>query len=512
MTTNGPMDLLDLAEDVAAGRMTAAEAELAIRSTGNDEGAVAELRGLVAAATAVRRHAAVFRESTLGSDPTRVPTTDSATNPVAVAIPTIRRGRTLAGRSAGRRRPGLLIAATLAVAGGTIGAAIMGTSLPPNPLPTPGPSLVVAPTTVPIVVPGDGVDAFGTKPGAVVWHTVAPDRIEIMAWHSGIRNGPRAFQVETLPFASHPKREVLAAPSGEWFAISEWGLGSVEPRLRVVDTVGFVVWSTSAHDHVSWSTDGSRLALSARGGRSWTVVTLAAAEEPRVLEYDLPGDDPTYLAGFSVDGHHLLGWAGDSLTGGFDIDLDSAAARPFDRFPTGSTGLAVSNRSGYGRWFDPISARWLSPEDGWTLYSDGSPQSLRLPVHEGWEWTDAMWAGDGSLLLLETSLDTEPPSNSQLDPVVWRMAAPAPGGVIEALGPVIWPYMGPFGTRSRAAFLATGGGAVLIGLSVAPVPDDAGTGWDDFNLRPLAGTGFGSMALEGMGAFDMHPGGLVRQP
>ena len=120
MTAPDSNDLLELAEDVAAGRMTAADAELAVTSRGGDPAVVLELRQLVAAASAVRLHAAAFHEYVGLGDTSTGAMADSDGDQLAVAAPTVRRGSTIARRSTDRRRSGLLIAATLAVAGGTI--------------------------------------------------------------------------------------------------------------------------------------------------------------------------------------------------------------------------------------------------------------------------------------------------------------------------------------------------------------------------------------------------------
>ena len=171
MTAPDSNDLLELAEDVAAGRMTAADAELAVTSRGGDPAVVLELRQLVAAASAVRLHAAAFHEYVGLGDTSTGAMAGSDGGQLAVAAPTVRRGSTIARRSNGRRRSGLLIAATLAVAGGTIGAIVVGSS--PSPAPIPSPAAEV--TSEPSVWPQAIADPYGVKPRIVVWMS-GPER------------------------------------------------------------------------------------------------------------------------------------------------------------------------------------------------------------------------------------------------------------------------------------------------------------------------------------------------
>jgi len=522
MTAPDSNDLLELAEDVAAGRMTAADAELAVTSRGGDPAVVLELRQLVAAASAVRLHAAAFHEYVGLGDTSTGAMADSDGDQLAVAAPTVRRGSTIARRSTDRRRSGLLIAATLAVAGGTIGAVVVGSGPSPGPIPSPAAEVSSEPSIGPQVIP----DPYGVKPRVVVWMS-GPERIDVSPW--GRRKAPSAtpfepafgegFEIDMLPLQSHPLRDVLAAPSGGLFAIYETdGENVARSRLRVADRSGSVVWSRMGTNGFAWSPDGTRLAVGTDAGRTWTVVTFAEGGQPRERLYTLPPADRIDLGGFSAAGNRLLGWVDGlrigSRAAGFDLDLASGVVERFDQFPKGRDGLAISNRARFARMFDPWTARWVVP-DAWMLYTDGAPQNLRLPVHEGWSWTDATWAAAGSLLLLETSLDSEPPSNDQLDPVVWLMREPGPGADLERLGPVSWPFSGPFGSRSRAAFLGAGGDYYVTGASVLKVPAVAQPGWDEIGIESMTVGSGGwtfSGAAEGQGAFDMHFGGLVKWP
>jgi hypothetical protein len=324
------------------------------------------------------------------------------------------------------------------------------------------------------------------------------------------------FEVDVQPEASHPRRDVLASPSGAWFAIAESGASGQPSRLRVVDASGTLAWSTriwseSVANRVSWSADGTRLAVAADDGRTWTAVIFAEGMQPVARTYELTPTDSINLAGFSTDGSRILGWADVSRSAGLALDLASGTVESFQGLMGGPAArLAVSNRSAFGRHYDPHSGRWLLEGEGWSLLTDGVAQPLDLPVHPGWVWTDAMWGADGSLILLETSLDTEPPSNEQLDPVVWHMPEPAPGAAIESLGPVGWAFSGPFGSRSRASLLGSGGGSVVVGISSVNPPAEPQPGWDGINLLSAVDGSMLSLSFEGERAFDMHFGGLVR--
>jgi photosystem II stability/assembly factor-like uncharacterized protein len=143
MTTPSTVDLLDLAEAVAEGRLRREDAELQLRTLhGLDHGAAAdreirELRRLITAAEAVRGYMAAIRHAStadvtasnlgLGSVPVVAP--NRSTGVRVVRPHTIRRGTARA-----PRRTWLLVAATLLVGAGVVGATLTGAT-PPTPSP-----------------------------------------------------------------------------------------------------------------------------------------------------------------------------------------------------------------------------------------------------------------------------------------------------------------------------------------------------------------------------------------
>jgi WD40-like Beta Propeller Repeat len=145
MTRQASPDLLDLAEAVASGALRADDAERQVREAlGPDhdaasDKAVRELRGLIVAASAVRFHVRATRDA-LGVDN---PDVSYANASIATIVPgpvtagSVRRSVT---RSGGRppRRTWLLVAATLLIGTGIIGASLVGGRLA---VPTPEPTI-----------------------------------------------------------------------------------------------------------------------------------------------------------------------------------------------------------------------------------------------------------------------------------------------------------------------------------------------------------------------------------
>jgi dipeptidyl aminopeptidase/acylaminoacyl peptidase len=142
-------DLVDLAEAVAEGAMSQADAEARLRSDAEiDSASISELGSLVAALTAVTAHRDAFRNGLAGEPfanggPAHGPT------PIAVAAGAVRR-RPGAPRSGNPRRTLLLVAAVLLL-GVAAGGVMVAGGLTRSPLPT---SLVR-----PAVVPSTGTPA-----------------------------------------------------------------------------------------------------------------------------------------------------------------------------------------------------------------------------------------------------------------------------------------------------------------------------------------------------------------
>ena len=149
------MDLLDLAEAVAEGTMSPAEAETRLRSDPeSDAASVAELRALVAAMTAVMAHANAFQEG-LATAPTAKDALSQGATQIAVAAGAVRR-RPGSPRSGSPRRTMLLVAAVLLLgvaAGSVMVAGGLTTSLSPTSLASPAVVPTTGPTTLPSTAP-----------------------------------------------------------------------------------------------------------------------------------------------------------------------------------------------------------------------------------------------------------------------------------------------------------------------------------------------------------------------
>jgi hypothetical protein len=172
MTKPTAPDLLDLAEAVAAGKLGAADAERRVRAAlGPDrteaaETAVRDLRRLVVAARAVRAHAFATREA-FGDQGTELAHASGsiATIPVGpVRAGSVRRGSSRGGGRASQRT-WLLVAATLLIGTGVVGASIVGGRLAtPNPSPTTHSTVVDASAT-----PEPGPSSPAVPPKAPSW-------------------------------------------------------------------------------------------------------------------------------------------------------------------------------------------------------------------------------------------------------------------------------------------------------------------------------------------------------
>jgi Tol biopolymer transport system component len=137
MTKHASPDLLDLAEAVAIGELRPADAERRVRAAlqtnhGAAERAVRELRTLILATTAVRSHAVATREAAIAESLDLAEEAGS----VATVVPSSVRGvrhpssRNGDGRGPRPRRTWLLVAATVAVGTGVIGASLLGGHAP----------------------------------------------------------------------------------------------------------------------------------------------------------------------------------------------------------------------------------------------------------------------------------------------------------------------------------------------------------------------------------------------
>lgn len=169
MTTPSTVDLLDLAEAVADGRLRPEDAELQLRTLhGLGHGAravreIRELRRLITAAEAVRGYMAATRQASTAG----VTASNLGLGSVQVVAPTrstgvrVVRPHTILRRTArAPRRTWLLAAATLLVGAGVVGATLTG-GTPPSPSPRSSLSSTIAATSASPAAASEGATHAG---------------------------------------------------------------------------------------------------------------------------------------------------------------------------------------------------------------------------------------------------------------------------------------------------------------------------------------------------------------
>jgi hypothetical protein len=145
MTMQPSPDLLDLAEAVANGRLRDVDAERQVRAALGPQGdaasdrAVRELRDITRAIGAVRSHVSATCEASAASSPDLAHANGSITTivPGPVRAGAARRHPSRVGAGRGPRRTWLLVAATLLIGAGVVGASLVGgrrARRPPHPL------------------------------------------------------------------------------------------------------------------------------------------------------------------------------------------------------------------------------------------------------------------------------------------------------------------------------------------------------------------------------------------
>ncbi len=283
-----PVDPLALAEAVAAGRLGFAAAEAALwEAHPDDQGRaandVAELRDLVTAIRAVRRHAEATRKAEV-----------EVFDPDAAAVPLGARGlidddREIAPRRVRggdvRLRPGarqgqrwapvgaLAAAAVIVVAVALVGPGLLAPSVATTPAATSGPTGIVAATpsaslaasptpsssagpTAPPPTPAPtgvkGVPAIASEPlagspGIAYWTLSNETQVTITEWRPD-GSAPRfRFSVSTLadPDRAANKtadRRIVMSPDGQRVAFAETGTSI---RTRVFANDGKLLWTDS---------------------------------------------------------------------------------------------------------------------------------------------------------------------------------------------------------------------------------------------------------------------------
>ena len=531
-----PIDLLELAEAVASGRLTMAQAERRLRERYGEspraDSELDELRSLVNALGAVGAHARATGEA-VGLAPGSVPATEVGSIP-AVAVDAAVRRRSLARPEArGGQRPVLAFAAVLLLAVGLAAASFVGGRLATQtPQPSSfGPIAVASPSVTPPAIP----EASASEPPAsapppsqqppskvraALWTLSDPKHVTVSQWGRGKVKALAAFTIDTWPDPDKSSgiviyRQVLASPTGRYFAIAETD-PRARTRLRLTNGQGDVVWSKESANGIpalAWSGDGSQLAI-AFVPEPWLVVK-AGGGSPSAHEYTLPTGSALKLVGFSADGRSLLGYEGTGEAAAWEqpmaVDVESGEVSRLASFPA----LAASNTTTVAPRVDPLTGRVLDSgglagtDPNWGMYTGQRRVELDLPVTTRRTLIDPRWSDTGTILVLQTPIDDQPPSNNQRDPFLELIRDPGPGAKPMKIFDASWAFMGPKGTRCRGALLEARAGHVLIGLATYPSDDEPWMGFDEVNLVDLETDGFLSVSFEGLGAFDMHSAGLV---
>ena len=543
MTDFEPIDLLELAEAVAGRRLTLADAEGRIRSrygaSRRADTELTELQALVRALGAVGAHARVTGEA-LGPSP--APATNVHFGDVpAVAVDGAVRRRSIRTDGRAGQRPILAFAAVLLLAAGLAGASIIGGRLASQqPQPSSVPPVAVAsptasvpngsPSTPASEPPGSAPPSAPPSSGppsrivrAALWTLSDARHITVSQWAvRGSRDakGPAPFTIETWPDPDKANgsviyRQVLVSPTGRYFAVAETNL-QARTRLRLTNDKGQVVWSDQSANGIpalAWSGDGSQVAI-AFAPRPWLVIT-AAGQSTSAREYTLPDGSALKLIGFSADGASLLGYEGTGEAAPWEqpmsVDLASGSLARLAAFPP----IAASNTTTAAPRVDPLTGRVLDPgglagtEANWGMYTGQRRTELDLPLTTRRTLIDPRWTDTGTILVLQTPIDDEPPSNSQRDPVVQIIRDPGPGAKPAKFADASWAFSGPFGTRCRGALLEARAGHVLVGLATYPSDDEPWKGYDEVNLFDLETGASMSLSFEGMGEFDIHSAGLI---
>jgi hypothetical protein len=400
-----PTDPLALAEAVAAGRLTVAAAENALRAASPDarkaEQSIAEFGDLLTTVRAVRHHADAFRGA-YGAAP-------GPESPSAATEMTSRRLDRQDVRV--RRRPeprpsrlaplgALLAAAVVVVAVVIVGprllphvaaspsprasfvavAASPSTPAQPN---SPSPSPVSSPTphstSAAANIPPVANSPLPAAPDVYFWSAADDGTIRIWLWAPGQPlKALLSFGGGIPGSASDVRRTVVAAPDGRAFAVAETMTSSGNGQFRIVNTDG-TMGSTIKRlgdGTIVWAADGSRVAYAILP-EPWTVATAQAGGAWTVHTSD-PTDEPAALFAFSADGASLYGYKtqveADFWERPVRLNLKTGAYTDLKALPAGTVGVAVTNGTSKADQVDSAT--------GWVVDS-GTAQGARWETREG---------------------------------------------------------------------------------------------------------------------------------
>jgi hypothetical protein len=569
MTTDGrrpggpdPVDLLALAEAVAAGRLGLAAAEAALweaRPDDQDRAAneVAELAQLVAAIRGVRRHAEAVRRSELEVfDP------DAASLPLGsgMAVDDDRRigtrpvrGGDVRLRPMARPRPrwapvgALAAVAVLIVAVALVGPGLLASPVAATPSPSPTPSAVAiatpsaslatspsanatpgpsSPPPTPVATGVKGVPPISSEtlagaPGIAYWTLSAVGKVTVTEWRPD--GGPPRFRFSVstmhdpdLANGVTVERRIVVSPSGGWMVFAE--TSGTTARTRVFDTAGALWWTdpqpTPSPD-LAWSADGYGLVIGSQPA-TWKILTLPKTGGALTVKTrDFPGAAYRVL-GFSKSGALMYGW-----------DTNAEAdwwMTPF-RVTAGGNPASITKFSGQA---DPLAlsngttaTSNVAPADGSTTQVAGvDPKTYRVldtggpsGTLNGWEVRDGngatklagltmdialAWNADGSIVVADVTHPDRPATITTVDPA-------APGKPITPTFPV------PAGNYWRL-FDGSRSGFALLGLGAHRAGDAPWVGADELVAIDLSTARSAVLVPADPGLTGLHPAGWISAP
>jgi len=455
------MDVLDLAEAVAAGRITRTQAEATLRDRhADDAGALAadlaELGALIAAIGGVRRHAVAFRQAADNRA-----AGESAPVGAELSIdprPVGESGVRVRSKPAQRNRwaaPALLAAAAVVVVAVLVGSslatapvagspspaasgiAVASPSVPPSPsAPATGPSGSPGASTMPSSTPSEspsaaaapGMPEFPTAPltGApaiAYWTLPSLTSIAITTWAPDGSAPLFSFTTDRWAdpdpsTASVIARQVVVSPDGSRIVFAETdGSPKSLARVRVFGADGSVLWSSSLPSgppDLVWSADGSRLVVGSQPA-TWRIVDFATGTA-KVTTRTFPGQAYRVL-GFSRSGAILYGWdtqgEAEWWQTPFQVPVAGGAVVPITRFSGKAEPLAQSNGTTPGShvvdltvWSDTLQQPGVDPNTGRVLDRGGASGDGAWELRDGSTVAtlrnspseSLAWAPDGSIL------------------------------------------------------------------------------------------------------------------
>jgi hypothetical protein len=559
-----PVDPLALAEAVAAGRLGFAAAEAALwEARPNDQGRaandVAELRDLVTAIRAVRRHAEAVRKAEV-----------EVFDPDAASMPLGSRGLIEDDREIGPRRvrggdvrlrPGarqrqrwapvgaLAAAAVIVVAVALVGPGLLAPSVAGTPVATSGPSGIVAatpsasrsasptpssssgPLSLPPTAAPTGVKGVPTiasepiagAPGIAYWTLTTETKVTITEWRPD-GSAPRfRFTATTEADPSKVKREtdrrIVVSPDGSRMAFAE-STGTFA-RTRVFATDGTLLWTdptpTFTPD-LAWSADGSRLVIGSQPA-TWKILIFKPAGGPPALQtLDFAGEAYRVL-GFSQSGDVLYGWntqgEADWWMTPIQVVIPNGKPISITTFSGKDEPLAISNGT--------TATSQVAPEDRSTTQVAGvDPQTYHVldtgdlsGQLNGWEVRDVntgagkkldglgmdkalAWAGDGSIVVADVT-------HTDRAATITTVLPDAPGK------PLTPTFSVPAGGYWRLLEGCRNGFA-LLGLAAARSGDSPWLGADELVLVELATARSSVLVPKTPGLVGLHPAGWITAP